>query len=77
MSAHAFMNLLNELSKRDKTQGYAEHFIAFGQVFNKSYNSRARMFDFLNHMTIRIFNNRFVFKLNVLIGVISLRYQNL
>ena len=35
MSAHAFMNLLNELSKRDKTQGYAKHFIAFGQVFNK------------------------------------------
>ena len=46
------------------------------------------MLDFINHMTIKLLKNRFLFKLkkktkvlpnirDVLIGVISLRYQNL
>ena len=70
MSAHVLMNLLNELSKTDKTLCYAKHFIAFRQVVNKLYNSRARMLDFINRTTLKIFKNRFLFKLNI--GVISL-----
>ena len=31
MSAHAILNSLNELRKRDKMQGSIEHFIAFLQ----------------------------------------------
>ena len=29
MSAHALLNLLNELKKKDKMQGCAKHFINF------------------------------------------------
>ena len=31
MNVHALLNLLNELGKRDKLQGFAKHFIAFSQ----------------------------------------------
>ena len=31
MSAHVLLNLLNELGKRDKMRGLAEHFISFSQ----------------------------------------------
>ena len=31
MSAHVLLNLLNELGKRDKIRGFAEHFISFLQ----------------------------------------------
>ena len=31
MSAHVLLNLLNELGKRDKMRGFAEHFISFSQ----------------------------------------------
>ena len=31
MSAHALLNLLNELGEKDKMRGFAKHFIGFPQ----------------------------------------------
>ena len=42
MSAHVLLNLLNELGKRDKMQGFNE--------LNKFNNTRARMLDSIYHM---------------------------
>ena len=34
-----------------------EHFLFFAQGFNKFNNTRARMLDSINHMTLRLFRN--------------------
>ena len=38
MSAHVLLKLSNELKKRDKMQGFAEHFIIFCNKFNEKNN---------------------------------------
>ena len=51
MSAHVFLNLLNELGKRDKMRGLLSILSLFRNEFNKFNNTRARMLDSIYHMT--------------------------
>ena len=51
MSAHVLLNLLNELGKRDKMRGLLSNLSVFRIQFNKFNNTRARMLDFIYHMT--------------------------
>ena len=46
MSAHVLLKLLNELGKRDKMRAYLFH-----NELNKFINTRARMLDYIDHMT--------------------------
>ena len=54
MSAHVLLNLLNELGKRDKMRGLPSILSLFRNEFNKFNNKRARMLDFIYHMTLRL-----------------------
>ena len=51
MSAHALLNLLNELGKRDKMRGLPSILSLFPNEFNKFNDTRAQMLDSINHMT--------------------------
>ena len=51
MSAHVLLNLLNELEKIDKMRGLPSILSLFRNEFNKFNNKRARMLDFIYHMT--------------------------
>ena len=54
MSAHVTFNLLNELGKRDKMRGLPSilsHFHNEFYKFNNTIKNRARMLDFIYHMT--------------------------
>ena len=51
MSAHVLLNLLNELGKRDKMRGLRSILYLFRNEFNKFNNTRARMLDFIYHMS--------------------------
>ena len=53
MSAHVLLNFLNELGKRDKMRGLPSILSLFRNEFNKFNNTRARMLDFIYHMTLR------------------------
>ena len=53
MSAYILLNLLNELGKRDKTQGLPSILSLFCNEFNKFNNRRARLLDSIYHMTLR------------------------
>ena len=65
MSAHVLVNLLNELGKKDKMRGSAEHFIVFSNEFNKFNNTETRMRDSIYHMTLNShFISKFVLKDN-------------
>ena len=57
MSAHILLNLLNELGKRDKMRGLPSILSIFRNEFNKFNNTRARMFDSIYHMTLRLLWN--------------------
>ena len=48
------LNLLNELGKRDKMRGLPSILSLFRNEFNKFNNTRARMFDSIYHMTLRL-----------------------
>ena len=50
MSAHALLNLLNELGKRDKMRGLPSILSLFRIEFNKFNNTRARMLDSIYHI---------------------------
>ena len=54
MSAHVLLNLLNELRKRDKIRGLSSLFSLFRNEFNKLNNTRARVLDYIYHMTLII-----------------------
>ena len=54
VSAYVFLNLLNELKKRDKMQGLSCILSLFLNMFNKFNNTRARMLDSIFHMTLRL-----------------------
>ena len=45
MCAHVILNLLNELSKRDKMRGLSSILSLFRNEFNKFNNTGARMLD--------------------------------
>ena len=51
MSAHVLLNFLNDLGKRDKMRGLPSILSLFRNEFNKFNNTRARMLDFIYHMT--------------------------
>ena len=53
MSAHVLLNLLNELRKRDKMRGLPSILSLFRNEFNKLNYTRARMLDYIYHMTLR------------------------
>ena len=53
MSAHAFLNLLNEWGKRDKIRDLPSILSLFCNEFNKFNNTRALMLDSFYHMTLR------------------------
>ena len=57
MSAHVFLNILNELRKRDKMRGLPSILSLFRNEFNKFNNKRARMLDSIYHMTLRLLWN--------------------
>ena len=59
MSAHALLNLLNELRKRDKMRGLSNILSLFCSKFNKFNNTGARMLDSIYHMTLNNLNITF------------------
>ena len=60
MSAHALLNLLNKLRKRDKMRGLPSILSLFSNAFNKFNNTGARMLDYSYQMTIKFFSNHFL-----------------
>ena len=54
MSARVLLNLLNELVKRDKLRGLPGILSFFRNEFNKFNSTRARMFDYIDRMTLRL-----------------------
>ena len=55
MSAHVLLILLNKFGKRDKMRGLSSILLYFCKEFNKFNNTRARIFDFIYHMILRLF----------------------
>ena len=55
MSAHVFLNLLNELGKIDKMRGLSSILSLFRNEFDKFNNTGARMLDSIYHMTSKLF----------------------
>ena len=51
MSAHVLLNSLNELGKSDKMQGLPSFLSLFCNEFNKFRKTKARMLDYIYHMT--------------------------
>ena len=54
MSAHVYMNLLNELVKRDKMRGLLSILSLFCNEFDKFNNTGALILDSIYHMTLRL-----------------------
>ena len=50
MSVHVFLNLLNELGKRDRMQGLPSNLFLFHEL-NK-FNTRALILDSIYHITL-------------------------
>ena len=57
MSAHALLNLLNELGKRDEMRGLRSILSLFCNEFNKFNKTWARMLDSIYQMTLRLLWN--------------------
>ena len=60
MSAHALLNLLNELRKRDKMRGLSSIIYLFRNEFNKFNNTGAVMLDSIHHMTLKLLKITFL-----------------
>ena len=61
MSAQVLLYLLNELGKRGKMRGLSSILsFFFRNELNKVNNTRARMFDSIYHMTIRLLRISFL-----------------
>ena len=54
MSAHALLNLLYKLGKRDKMRGLSSVLSLFRNKFNKFNNAKARMLDSNYHMALSL-----------------------
>ena len=65
MSNPFFLNLLNELRKRDKMRGLLSILSLFRNDFIKFNNTGARMLDFIYHMTLKLVENRIFGRENV------------
>ena len=55
MSAHALLNLLNELGKRDKIRGLPSILSLFHNKCNKFNNTGSLMLDSIYPMTLKLF----------------------
>ena len=53
MSVHVLLNLLNELGERDQCEACQAYGYFFSNEFNKFINTKARMLDYIYHMTLR------------------------
>ena len=51
------LSLLKELRKRDKMRGLPSILSLFRNEFNKFNNKRARMLDYIYHMTLKLLCN--------------------
>ena len=51
MSAYVLLNFLNELGKKDKMRGLPSILSLFRNELSKLKNTRARMLDYIYHMT--------------------------
>ena len=60
MSAHALLNLSNELRKRDKMRGLLSIIYLFRNEFNKFNNTGAVMLDSIHHMTLKLLKITFL-----------------
>ena len=60
MSVRVLLNLLNELRKRDKTQGLPSILSLFRNEFFKFHDTGARMLDSIYHTSKNYFKNIFV-----------------
>ena len=60
MSAHALLNLLNKLGKRDKMRGLRSILSFFCNEFHKFNNKGARMLDSIYHMTLKLLKIAFL-----------------
>ena len=58
MNAHVLLKVLNKVRKRENTR-FAEHFIFFGNKFNKINNRGVRMLDSIYHMTLKNLKSHF------------------
>ena len=52
MCVHVLLNLLNELGRRDKIRGVPSIVSLFSNELNKFNNTRARMLNYIYHMTL-------------------------
>ena len=52
MSAHALLNVLNELGKSDKMRSLPRIILLFRNEFNKYNNKGAQILDSIYHMTL-------------------------
>ena len=57
MSARVLLNLLNKLGKRDKMRGLPSILSLFRNEFNKYNYTGALIYDYIYHMTIKLFSN--------------------
>ena len=57
MGAHALLNLLNELRKRDEMRGLLSILSLFRNKFNRFNNTGARMLDSIYQMTLKLLKN--------------------
>ena len=60
MSDHVLLILLNELEERDKMRGFVSILSLFRNEFNTFHNTRARMLDYIYHMTLNYFEISFL-----------------
>ena len=60
MSTHVLLNLVNELRKSVKMRGLPSILSLFRNEFNKFNNIRARMLDFIYHMTNTLKSQNFI-----------------
>ena len=57
MSAHALLNLLNKLGKRDKMRGLPSILSLLRKEFHKFNYTGARMLDSIYHRTLQLLKN--------------------
>ena len=52
ISARVLLNVINELGKSDEMRGFRTFYLFF--AFNKFNSTKARMFDSIYHMALRL-----------------------
>ena len=54
MSAHLLLNLLNQLGEKHKMRGLPSILSLFCNEFKKCNNTKARMLNYIFHMTLHV-----------------------